>query len=208
MPAADAALVDVWFRLSFGLEQEYALLDLERYPQTGRPPAGVKIRRASPADRQTLVDLSDIIWRHQTDAPVWGIHLPEQESEDHADWAALVDDPTATVWLALEQGQAIGFQCFFPAEEAADNLLTPPQCVELSVAGTRAASRGRGIGLALTRHSLTHARSRGYRHCLTDWRSTNLLASRFWPRQGFRPVAYRLVRRVDRRIAWANGWGV
>jgi hypothetical protein len=36
------------------------------------------------------------------------------------------------------------------------------------------------------------------------WRSTNLLTARFWPRQGFRPVAYRLVRRVDQRIAWAN----
>ena len=38
-----------------------------------------EIRRAGPADRQTIVDLSDIIWRHQTHAPVWGIHLPEQE---------------------------------------------------------------------------------------------------------------------------------
>jgi hypothetical protein len=31
------------------------------------------------------------------------------------------------------------------------------------------------------------------------------LGSRFWPRRGFRPVAYRRVRRVDQRIAWANG---
>jgi hypothetical protein len=30
------------------------------------------------------------------------------------------------------------------------------------------------------------------------------LPARFWPRQGFRPIAYRLVRRVDQRIAWAN----
>jgi hypothetical protein len=39
---------------------------------------------------------------------------------------------------------------------------------------------------------------------LAERRSTNLLASRFWPRQGFRPIAYRLVRRVDQRIARAN----
>lgn len=39
---------------------------------------------------------------------------------------------------------------------------------------------------------------------LAEQRSTNLLASRFWPRLGFRPIAYRLVRRVDQRIAWAS----
>jgi hypothetical protein len=39
---------------------------------------------------------------------------------------------------------------------------------------------------------------------VTDWRVTNLLSSRFWPRQGFRPVVYRLTRRIDARVAWAN----
>jgi hypothetical protein len=31
-----------------------------------------------------------------------------------------------------------------------------------------------------------------------------LLPVRFWPRQGFRPVVYRLSRRIDPRIAWAR----
>jgi hypothetical protein len=52
---------------------------------------------------------------------------------------------------------------------------------------------------------LAQAARAGFRYCETDWRSANLLASRFWPRQGFRPVAYRLARRIDPRIAWANG---
>jgi ribosomal protein S18 acetylase RimI-like enzyme len=62
-----------------------------------------------------------------------------------------------------------------------------------------------GIGRALTNHGLTYAFEKGYRNCLTDWRSTNLLSSRFWPSQGFRPVAYRLIRRIDPQIAWAKG---
>jgi cyanophycinase len=33
----------------------------------------------------------------------------------------------------------------------------------------------------------------------------NLFASRFWPRQGFRPATYRFVRRIDARIAWRIG---
>ena len=35
---------------------------------------------------------------------------------------------------------------------------------------------------------------------------TNLLSSRHWPGLGFSPVAYRLVRKVDPRIAWADGY--
>ena len=71
-------------------------------------------------------------------------------------------------------------------------------------AGTKEWARGRGIATALLRRGLAHARAAGYCHCLTDWRSPNLLASRFWPWRGFQPVAYRLARRVDPRIAWAG----
>ena len=86
-----------------------------------------------------------------------------------------------------------------------DNLHIPGKCTELAIAGTREGERGKGIGTMLTQHGLFQARSAGYHYCEADWRSTNLLSSRFWPRQGFRPAVYRLVRRVDQRIAWADG---
>jgi ribosomal protein S18 acetylase RimI-like enzyme len=206
VPTADPALVHAWFALTFGIEQVHALLALDGLDlSTPAPPRGVEIRRAGPQDRETLADLSDVIWRHQVQAPVWGIHLPEDEAEARAGWADLGDDPTVTVWLALRQGQVVGCQGYFPAEPSDDDLLLPEQCTRLTIAGTRETARGQGIGQALTRHGLAHARDSGYRYCETDWRSTNLLSSRFWPRQGFRPVAYRLVRRIDPRIAWANG---
>ncbi|MEO7003221.1 MAG: GNAT family N-acetyltransferase, partial [Ktedonobacterales bacterium] len=66
-------------------------------------------------------------------------------------------------------------------------------------------ARGRGIGRLLTRHGLAWATNADYEVCLTDWRTTNLLASRFWPRRGFRPAVVRLVRRLDERIVWAQG---
>jgi hypothetical protein len=31
---------------------------------------------------------------------------------------------------------------------------------------------------------------------VTDWRVTNLLSSRFWPKRGFRPVFLRLYRSI------------
>ena len=75
----------------------------------------------------------------------------------------------------------------------------------VSSIGTREEARGRGIGRALTRHGLAHARAEGYAGCLTDWHVPNLLSSRFWPPRGFRPVVYRLARRIDPQIAWAHG---
>jgi ribosomal protein S18 acetylase RimI-like enzyme len=205
LPVADPALLHAWFSLSFGIEQVYGLADLAQLDLSPAPPVpGLVIRRAGPEDRQTLADFSDIIWRHQVQAPVWGIMLPEVVAEQRTGWAELVDDANITVWLAFLDGEPVGCQCYWPAEPADDDMLTPDGCCELSVAGTRPHVRGRGIGTALTRHNLAHARAAGYRTCITDWRSTNLLAARFWPRQGFRPVAYRLVRRVDQRIAWAN----
>ena len=92
-------------------------------------------------------------------------------------------------------------QGYYPIELSPEKPHIPGSCVHLCAAGTREEFRGRGIGRALTWHVLQHARSAGYAACETDWRSTNLLSSRFWPRQGFRPVVYRLARRPDPRIA-------
>lgn len=205
LPIADPALIHAWFSLSFGIEQVHGLADLAQLDLAPSPPVpGLEIRRAGPEDRQTLGDFSDIIWRHQVQAPVWGIMLPENVAGQRTGWAELVDDPDIVVWLAFLDGEPVGCQCYWPAETADDDLLTPDGCCELSVAGTRPHARGRGVGAALTRRGLRHAREAGYRFSLADWRSTNLLAARFWPRQGFRPMAYRLVRRVDQRIAWAD----
>ena len=53
-----------------------------------------------------------------------------------------------------------------------------------------------GIGVALTDASLAAAAEDGYTAMVTDWRVTNLLASRFWPTRGFRPAFYRLYRSI------------
>ena len=130
--------------------------------------------------------------------------MPEREEEMRTGWAELVDDPAVNIWLAFYEGEAVASQGYWPVEPAGDNLLIGERCVRMSIAGTRPAFRGRGIGQALTRHGLAQARAAGYQLCETDWRSTNLAAARMWPRQGFRPAVYRLVRRIDKRIAWAN----
>jgi ribosomal protein S18 acetylase RimI-like enzyme len=208
MPAGDPELLGRWFALSFGIEQVHALVLLEELDLSPRPdPAGVEIRLAGPGDRAVLEELSDVIWRHQVRAPVWGIHLPESQAQRRTEWGGLLDEGDVTIYLAFHQGEAVGVHAYYPVPEGPENPVLPDQCVHLAAAGTREQARGRGIGRALTRHVMEHARAAGYRYCETDWRSTNLLASRVWPRLGFHPVVYRLARRIDARIAWAGARG-
>ena len=206
MPVSDPALLQAWFSLSFGMEQVHALVDLATIdPTLPALPPDLEIRQAGSADRHHLAAMSDVIWQTQVKAPVWGIMMPEGHQELADGWAGLVDEADVTVWLALHGDAVVGTQGYWPAEQFPDHLFLPEGCLHMSVAGTRSAVRGQGIGTLLTRYGLAQARAAGHRFCETDWRSTNLLAARFWPRQGFQPMVYRLVRRVDPRIAWADG---
>jgi len=83
-------------------------------------------------------------------------------------------------------------------------MLASPRTVYLSVAATKSQARGRGISTVLTWHGLEQALKDGYEICYTNWISPNLLASRFWPRFGFKDVAYRLAKKVDPSIAWTR----
>jgi ribosomal protein S18 acetylase RimI-like enzyme len=204
--AADGAVLAAWAGLGFARDQIYALrplTDADAGPSF--PPEGVTIRRATPDDRAALADLAPLIAHHHSRAPAWVPIPPEGMAELREGYAELVDDPTWTVWLALQEGEVVSFQAYTPPKGGDDDLLTPEACIELKVAGTREKARGRGIGRVLTRRGLADAQANGYAYCATDWHGPNLLASRFWPRQGFRPVAYRLARRIDPRIAWAYG---
>lgn len=206
LPVSDAALLQAWFSLSFGIEQVHGIADLAA-AELAQPamPSGLTIRQAVPADRHHLRAMADVIWQTQVKAPVWGVMLPEQLATQADGWAELVDDPEATVWLALQDEEIVGLQGYWPAEESLNQLHIPARCTHLSVAGTRSIARGQGIGTRLTTYALAQARAAGYQFCEADWRSTNLLAARFWPRRGFQPVVYRLTRRIDQRIVWANG---
>ena len=68
--------------------------------------------------------------------------------------------------------------------------------IDLANALTEPGARGSGAGVALTEHALGWAHEHGYTTMITDWRMTNLLASRFWPRRGFRETFLRLYRSI------------
>jgi ribosomal protein S18 acetylase RimI-like enzyme len=209
IPASDRAALEAWFALSFGKEQAYGICETALASALSAPAdPTLSIRRAELADLEATLELDEIIGRYQSRSPVYSPFSPswagtrEQLRQESLD---LLHNEHAMLWLALRSGQLVGYQLYLPASLETDNLLIPEQCSYLAAAVTREEERGRGVGRTLTRHGLVEAATAGFTRCITDWRVTNLLSSRFFPRQGFRPVAYRLSRRLDERIAWAHG---
>jgi ribosomal protein S18 acetylase RimI-like enzyme len=183
----DASVLQVWFRLGFGQEQVHA--EAPTLPAAHPPPEGVTIRRAGPADLEAVLDVAGIIARHQVGKPVWsGVRVPGRE-EIRPAWEEFLADEASVILLAERDGTSIGYAATHPDDEAG--------VAHLPVAGTRPDVRGAGVGRALAEHVLHRAHEDGYRTVRADWRSTNLLASRFWPRLGFAPTHIRLRRDVQ-----------
>jgi GNAT superfamily N-acetyltransferase len=203
--AADVDLIDALFDLDFGKERVDALLDLRsvHIPDV-EAPNGITIRKAMSGDNAITGSFSNIIYRALARAPYWHPTIPEDRNELHEGWSELADENDWTVWLALEEDEALGMIGFCPEEEQDTQLLASPRTIYLSVAATKPQARGRGINTALAWHGLRCAHQDGFEICYTNWISPNLLASRFWPRFGFTDVAYRVAKQVSPMIAWAK----
>ena len=204
--AADTQVINGLFDLGFGKERVDALLDLRTavIPEV-KEPAGITIRQAGKDDNEYLASLSDVIFRALANPPYWHPTVPEDWDELREGWAELADDKEWTVWMALENNDALGTVGFRPEWEEDTQMLASPRTIYLSVAATKPQARGRGVSTVLTWHGLEQARKEGYEICYTNWISPNLLASRFWPRFGFKDVAYRLAKKIDPSIAWTRG---
>src|SRR4051794_32976340 len=190
IPASDEALIDPWLRLAFGVQFVWAV----REPEAMKPvEAGVKIRPGTPDDLDLVVRLDRSLYEHHGGPPSFNGVPPPSDEEFRAEWSDLWDDPELyTHFVAERGGTAVGHVVLY--RRPTGDLRVPERNVDLSHAATVPAARRSGVSLALTGHALTWAQEHGFRSMTIDWRSVNLLASRFWPRRGFRPTYYRLYR--------------
>jgi ribosomal protein S18 acetylase RimI-like enzyme len=193
--AADRARHDALVDLGFGHEQAYAVLDLA-VPDAGRVavPSGVDVRPGSLDDLAEIVPLAPVIGRHQVASPVFarvGAEFFDQLEESHREELA---DPEAHYLVARVDGTAVGFAIWY---DGIDGPFMASSYAELSVAAVPEQTRGRGVGLALTAAVIDAARAQGVTRLAADWRTTNLLSSRFWPARGFQVVGWRMSRTID-----------
>ena len=190
VPASEAPLLDAWFRLSFGASAALAMR--ETAPEEPFD-AGVTIRAGTPDDLDVSWRLDRELSESMVPSPSFSNVRLQSEPEYLEDWRDTWEDPQFVHFVAERDGAVVGHTLLY--KRAAD-LRVPADSIDLANAATFPDRRGGGVGRALTAHVLAWAHEHGYRSIVTDWRMTNLLASRFWPRRGFRETFLRLHRAI------------
>jgi predicted N-acetyltransferase YhbS len=192
VPAADEALLDAWFQVCFGQQQAFAIRELEAEPWLEG------VREAEPRDVEALVELAPLVSRQHALPPVSAGLPPDTEDELRAEVEDELGSEEIGSLVAEVDGRVVGNFVVVPVERSRSHhgLARPDGACLLGFAATLPEVRGSGAGLALTQASFAWAHRAGYRTMVTDWRVTNLLSSRFWPRRGFRLTFLRLYRSI------------
>jgi predicted N-acetyltransferase YhbS len=184
-------LIDPWFRLSFGASA--ALATRETAPE---PPveADVVIREGTPDDIRAAAELEREMQESMVPAPSFGWTTPDEKGTIVDEWEGTWDQPeTYRHFVAERDGVIVGHILLYRRPV---DLRVPADSIDLAQASTRPNLRGSGVGLALTHHVLRWAYEEGIPTMITDWRMTNMFASRFWPKRGFRPTFLRVYRSI------------
>jgi GNAT superfamily N-acetyltransferase len=190
IPSHDAELVDAWFRLSFGAS---AVLALRETAPDEPFDAGVEIRKGDEDDFGDTARLELEMGAAMQPSPSFS-NIPLQTQEEvAAEWHEEGLADKYELFVAERDGRIVGHILLYrrPAD-----LRVPEKSIDLAQASTEPEARGTGVGRALTAHVIRWAHENGIPVMTTDWRMTNLWASRFWPKRGFRPVFLRVYRSI------------
>jgi len=185
--------VEAWFRLSFGAQQAHGIKAVEL---RAWPPG---TRHAEPVDLEALIELAPLVSDLHALAPVFsGVDRDVDGDELRAVLAAEIASDEVGELVYERDGQVVASFELAPVEKVSMHrgLAQPDGAACITWAASLPDVRGSGAGLVLTEAALAWAREQGYARIVTDWRETNLLASRFWPSRGFRRSFLRLYRSI------------
>jgi ribosomal protein S18 acetylase RimI-like enzyme len=177
--------LDPWYRLGFAQMHAYGCRTSGGEPFDA--PA-VTLRTGGPDDLETAIRIDRLIEEAQAAPPSYSSYREDPERH-RASWVETLEAEDVTYVVAERDGAAVGHATLYP---------DPVDAGALHLASTAVVpgERGGGVGRALTAHALAYAAERGYARLRTNWRVTNLQASRFWPARGFEITHIRLVRRL------------
>jgi ribosomal protein S18 acetylase RimI-like enzyme len=197
VPGHDVNLIDAWFRLGFGHQQGHGIREVPTQIEI-RVPDGFEIREPREEDIERLVPIDLALPMHQISSPVFSPRSLPSVDEIKAEWRKTLAGNEERLLIGVLDGKPVACWSICAAELSRhyNGLGLPERACYLAFASTLPEARGSGIGVALTDASLAAAAEDGYTSMVTDWRMTNLLASRFWPKRGFRPAFYRLYRSI------------
>jgi GNAT superfamily N-acetyltransferase len=195
VPTNDRALVDAWFRLSFGAQHAQGIQEV---PESAGAIPGLTVRRATPEDAETAARIDLLLPEYQARSPVFGGGSPPSMEELVTDYAESLGNEDEAILIVERDGLPVGLLTVADVTLSGmhSGLSRPEHAAILGFATTLPEVRGTGAGLALTNACFDWARDHGYETIVVDWRETNLLSSRFWPARGFRRTFQRLYRSI------------
>lgn len=196
VPASDGELLSAWYRLGFGQQHAHAARPVPGIPRPA--PRGIVVRPALRGDIPSLARLEIELPRHRRLAPTFSAAPPPSYPDSLAGWEEDFDDPAYATFVAERDGVVIGSAVGCSLELSSGNppLSRPDRAGFLAFAAVLPHARGLGAGRALGEAVIGWTAEAGYASVVTDWRVTNLLSSRAWPRLGFVETFLRLHRHV------------
>jgi GNAT superfamily N-acetyltransferase len=196
VPAHDRDLVGAWVRLAFGHQHSHGIREVPTEPYA--VPDHITIRRPVRTDIPVLAEIDTVLPDHQAKSPVFSSGPLDTLEERLAEWESDFDDPAFTTFVAEIDGRIVGAAtgCLLTMSSSHTGLARPDNTGFLGFAAVRPEGRGSGAGRALGEAVLSWSIEAGHDAAVTDWRATNLLSSRTWPRLGYRESFVRMHRIV------------
>ena len=152
-------------------------------------PAGLRIRRAGPADLGEVTRLGMELVRY--DAHFGSVsERPESAAAMRAEVAVMLGEPEPWTWLAERDGRAVGLVAAERPEAATwiAPLSRHAPVAYLLMGYVDPAERAGGIGAALTARLHAEADAAGVAVTLLHYSQVNPLSAPFWSQQGYRPL--------------------
>ena len=160
-----------------------------RSAPAGPVPAGLRIRRAGPADLDTVAELGMATVRYDAHFGTV-IERPHSAAALRRDAAAPLEAADPWIWLAERDGGPAGLLYAEPPEAAGwiapMTGLAPVAYLELMV--VRPGLRGQGVGAALVDEFHRIADRTGVAVTLLHYEQANPLSGPFWSQRGYRPL--------------------
>ncbi|MGW0432337.1 N-acetyltransferase family protein [Micromonospora sp. NPDC003197] len=200
VPAYDVELVHAWFRLGFGQQHAHAIRPASRPVSSSATTRAsrLSVRRAIRADIPALAQLDLELPMHQGLSPTFSSGRIGTVEENLTAWAEDFDDDGYATFVVEHDGKVVGSAIGCALEKSSTHLgpARPDNAGFLGFAAVFPQARGAGAGRALGEAVIDWAVDSGFDSVVTDWRVTNLLSSRTWPKLGFTETFLRLHRLI------------
>jgi len=160
-----------------------------RGPAGPAAPAGLRIRRAGPADLDTVTELGMATVRYDAHFGTV-IERPHTAVVLRRDTAAVLAAADPWIWLAERDGTPVGLLYAEPPEAAAwiAPMTGRAPAAYLELMAVLPGQRGQGTGAALVDEFHRTADAAGVSVTLLHYEQVNPLSGPFWSHRGYRPL--------------------